>query len=287
MDLGGEIAQRNLFNQLRQGSVYFSYLEGERAHVAGSGVIADLAGTKVVLTAAHVLEAFRRKFDAGEMCLSVNRPRGRFVVKPEFPRLSTPRADEGLDAGVIIIPDSDAATYFNFGGFEPPGARTLSVSAPPVGIECAVAGWPASLAVPIQEEDSDEKQGIRGCLLFIGTGIADVDDAYLWLALDKTMTSAIRGEVEVRPGDLAGMSGCGCWIVEGDPARLGDPSLLDDPEALRANPPVGLSLFGIHTATGNGRLRESRLSNHLRLLAAMNATMRDKVSRLWPTLDLP
>src|ERR1700753_3247788 len=117
LDLGGVVARDNLANQLRRGSVFFSYLDhaAGRARIAGSGVVADLRGTKVIFTAAHVLADFERQFDAGEMSLAVNRPTGHFMVKPEFPRLVTPRAEHGADAGVLVLPDADAATYFHFG----------------------------------------------------------------------------------------------------------------------------------------------------------------------------
>jgi hypothetical protein len=73
---------------------------------------------------------------------------------------------------VLVLPESAGATYFNFGGFEPPRTGTMALSAPPIGIDCGVAGFPASLALPLNNEVGAELQlGLDGAMMFIGTSL--------------------------------------------------------------------------------------------------------------------
>ncbi len=262
---------------LCQSSVFFAVRDErhQTTRVAGSGVVVDLHGTKIVLTAGHVLRDFRREFDNGQMILSVNRPCGSFAVRRDSVRLVSPGGDRGADAGVLILPPDQVESYFQFGGFEPARATTLRPELPPTGVACIVGGYPAQGAEFFTAEGpGGPYHWVHATFNMIGARLLHSDNVHHWLDMSNPPPDTER----LKLGELNGMSGCGFWSLKMRKDTTTDPITYD----LRAH------LHGVHTATVDDeiglRLRQTPIAHHLRLLADESDELKDKVMRLWPGL---
>lgn len=265
-----------LADQLQRATVCFGEVnEREQTmRIAGSGVVASLFGLRVILTAGHVLDS--RAFGEGRMGLSVNR-RGRFVVPSHSERLISPGGVHGPDAGVLLLPEIDAGSYFEFGNFETVRASTLKTIPPnPPGL-CLVSGYLAAMAsTSTRELHADIETVLIPGFAMVIAHVVDVDPVHYWLGINSTSVNLQTGQqvpfaAVDRDGDswFNGMSGCGSWTMrlDGDEAKL--------------------SLNGVHTGNDDGqRLRETSIVHHLRLIAGHSETLRAKAQTAWPDIEL-
>ncbi len=268
------LAERQLDDiakQLRRSTVFFVRLDEARrtTEVIGSGVVADLGGAKVVLTAGHVLNDYAGAFVDGQVSLSVHRARGHMKVRSDSDRLITAGGLGGADAGVLILPPDHVETYIQFSGVEPIRMSTLRLVPPASGMDCMIAGYPKSGAVSNTVEDRNTLEvRLTPTIAVVVAHFREADELHYWLdAGAPAMNLETGDDVEFRPGDLNGMSGCGFWTIEAS----GDQALF--------------VLHGVHTGTGDKRLRETPVAHHLRLLARHRREWRDVFAARWPSLS--
>ncbi len=268
---------------LRQCTVFFGVVDekAETVKIAGSGVLADLQGTKVVLAAGHVLRDFRNQFNDELVWLSINASHGHLVIRRDATRLYSPDGDAGADAGVLMLPPDQVETYFQYGNFNPVGRTTLHPTLPPLGMDCLIAGYPAAHAgVPQTHIRSHGKHIVlQPKLVMFGAHLNPSDSTHHWLHAGGAAQNCETGEwTEMRGGDLGGMSGGGFWSMTS-----------------RRNPATDLvvesllRLHGVHTGSDGhqiDRLRQTPIEHHLRLLAGHSDVLREKVRLLWPTVEL-
>lgn len=260
--------------QLGQTTAFFGLKNADErtSKLIGSGVLADLHGTRVILTAGHVLRDFAREFDDERVLLSVNRA-GSFVPDRNAIRVFSKGGDHGPDAGVLVLPEPQASSYFHFGAFNEPARRTTLIAEPPSKLlEVIVAGFPAQLSKLERRTDlrpNTVSIQLNAQMMMIVATVDRVDDDHVWLwAGDGSFLVANDQPMDM--GSLNGMSGCGCWEVR-----------LNREEQL-----LHFCLRAVHTATHLPHLRETAIIHHLRLIASLSAAFEEKVRRLWPDADL-
>jgi hypothetical protein len=201
---------------LRQSTVFLAVKDDEDkpTRIAGSGVLADLYGTKVVLTAGHVLRDFKRQFEDGRMMLSINQRRGNFSLRSDCDRHTSDGDEHGADAGVLIIPPDQVETYFQGGGFQPTRATTLIPTVPRLGVACIVSGFTAEGAQFFTAEGPGGAYSwVHATLAVVSARLVESDGLHHWL--DASRPSGDTKAIE--PGEFNGMSGCGFWSVSMKP----------------------------------------------------------------------
>lgn len=260
-------------HQLAQTTAFFGLKNPDEktSKLIGSGVLADLHGTRVVLTAGHVLRDFAHEFDEERILLSVNRA-GSFAPNRDSIRLISDGGDFGPDAGVLVLPAPQASSYFHFGAFNEPARSTTLIADPPTKLlEVIVAGFPAQLSKLERRTDLRPNTlsiQLNAQMMMIVATVDRVDDNHAWLWAAESLSAANEQPMEM--GSLNGMSGCGCWEVR-----------LNREEQL-----LHFYLRAVHTATVMPHLRETPIIHHLRLIAGLSASFEEKVRRLWPDADL-
>lgn len=197
------------------------------------------------------------------MGLSVHLSRARFQIRGDAVRLTSPGGDGGADAGVLILARDQVESYFQAGAFEPTRSSTLRLDPPPTGMDCAIAGFQSARAtseLEIRRFGDRELHSVQITAPFtmIAADFLSADATHHWLYAPGTVENVETREIgQIVGGDLNGMSGGGYWSMD---SRL-------DPSTTPATLDARFRLQGVHTGTDTGgRLRETPVSHHLRLL---------------------
>jgi hypothetical protein len=263
--------EAELIEHLKRQTIYFATCD-ERTNelrLVGSGVAGDLRGTKVIFTAGHVLRDLERDLAEERVFLSINVP-GRLYRLPRHTTfLVTSGGVAGPDAGVVLLAESDASTYFTFSGLDATvRATTVQATMIPSRIECFIAGYPQCLSQVAERKNWDRRiveVGLDTTIVVSITAVMETDAMHAWLWGGDTPVKVATDESMPLPS-LNGMSGGGCWTME-----------LDD-----VAKEIKCALWAVHTGTMHPKLRETPLFHHLGLLSEHSEALRAKVKELWP-----
>jgi hypothetical protein len=266
-----------LSDHLRRASVWLSAVDQRagKIEIAGSAVAADIHGTKVLLTAGHVLREWERELEDGRLWLqAASRNGAHLKLRPDTKRLWSDGGDGGPDAGILVLPRDQTETYFQLGQIDPVRHTTLQFSPPAYRSQCLVAGYPRALAEYEEVENADGSRSVSmraNFAMYAAPFLEAVGPHHFLEAAGAKISIETTTMSEFSPGEMNRMSGCGFWTVE----------VVDRT--------VFFGLHGVHTATLPGtppRLRETPIEHHVRLIAKLDAAARDKVHELWPWVDL-